>query len=197
MPGGTAGTSGAPPGMAASSDNTSCSGDADCDRSSYCLSGRCAPDAGNGESCSRAAMCSSGNCSGGVCCSFGQCCHDNSECRTKRKICASRSTCTGTQIAQECRNNMCQDGAPVAEDSACDGMEALKCGRYRAVVCQGGSANACPTTCASDTDCAIGNSCNTGACLKRCSADDECDQSNHEMCVGGFMGPGMGVCVDL
>jgi hypothetical protein len=194
---GTAGTSGATPGMGESSDNTSCSGDRDCDPSSYCLSGQCIPDAQNGESCSRAAMCSSGNCAGGLCCSFGQCCRDNSDCRTSRKICVSRSTCTGAQIAQECRNNMCQDGAPVTETSACDGMEALKCGRYRAVVCQGGSASPCPATCANKSDCAIGNNCVTGVCLKACSVDDECDRSNHEMCVGASNGPGMGVCVDL
>jgi len=164
-----AGVSGAAPGMGNSSDDPRCLGDGDCDRSGYCLSGRCVPDGVNGEDCSRAAMCVSGNCSGGLCCSSGQCCRNKSECRPGPQSCVDRSTCTGTRIEQECRSNRCQDGATVPDTSACDGMEPFSCeDGFRPGVCQTGYAPPCPTSCASDEDCDQDRSytCNGRTCIQ-------------------------------
>ncbi len=116
---------------------TRCSADQNCVAGYFCQdsSQQCAPALGNGSQCSRNAMCSSGFCVDGFCC--------NSAC--------SDGSCDRCDVAgSEGRCTIAAKGDPGAPS----------CGAY---LCDGKGA-ACPTACASASDCAPGVPCTDGHC---------------------------------
>lgn len=137
---------------------TSCQTHDDCRGDSFCDAGECVPQRGDGETCDENAQCSSGSCSDGVCC---------------------ESACDG---ACETCSLPGEEGLCLARPAGTRGSPA--CGAF---VCDGDSRD-CPTTCASNADCASDAICDDGECITQkpnggaCSVNEQCQSG---ICVSG------------
>ncbi len=139
---------------------TSCLVDGDCTTGQYCAQGLCQGKQGTGTSCTANHECTSGQCVDGVCC--------NSACAGACDACdvaGSVGTCTARAVGSP--------GVP-------------SCAPF---VCAGNTATDCPTTCAGDEGCAVGQYCLGAACVPKqvngraCTSSTACT-SGH--CVDGF-----------
>lgn len=138
---------------------TSCAIDSQCASGFMCNGGECVPKALDGSACNTAEHCQSGFCVDGFCC--------DKECASPCDVC---SATLGASM-----NGVCSPvngaGMPACSPYVCDGVH-------------GG----CPTTCASDVNCATGYQCAESICVPAgsngtaCSTDNQC-QSGH--CVAG------------
>lgn len=156
------GTSGACP--------SGCQNDSNCEATKYCdQSGACVSRKANGASCNLAAgadclvagcrACTSNQCVDGVCCD---------------SACNGGPCDTCAQAAGASANGTCTT-LPKGASPAPPGCPGFLCG--------GGSA-ACPSTCASSSDCASGYFCSAGSCLPKKAQGSDC--TAQEQCGSGL-----------
>ena len=97
-------------------------------------------------------------------CVGDNCCETPADCDkfTQDPICINPIACQGTRMDATCIDNTC-DSKSVDDDSACDEtVEALDCGLYATVYCNGNvdqTAPSCLNSCTLDDDCVAGASC--------------------------------------
>ncbi len=195
-----------------------CAGDATCVAAAYCAGGKCLPKASNGSECSTAASCTSGHCVDGVCCdgactgtcvacsnvktgsTDGKCTSvkdktdPDNECAAaaagtcgQTGLCGDAGTCALYDSATQCIAPSCSGGVQVAA-GICNGLGTCAAGassQCSPFACGG---TACTTTCVSDTNCAPGHYCSSGACLPLkangvvCTVNGQCSSAS---CVDG------------
>jgi hypothetical protein len=136
-----------------------CTDDTGCTPTTYCdTSGACLPQLGNGSVCSRARQCTSGNCVDGYCC--------DTACAGGCDVCnqpGSTGTCTKVSAGTVGQNP--------------------SCGNY---LCGGGAS--CPTTCATDSNCATGTWCSGNQCVAPLAQGTACTRARQ--CATGFCASG-------
>jgi hypothetical protein len=164
-----------------------CSGDGDCVGGYYCSSGTCVAQSQNGKGCSAANQCTSGFCVDGVCCDapcngqcqacdvvVGQCSVVTGDPHGSRPACTGTGTCKGTCdganptsctfpgsstscAAAGCTGDVSQPAGTCDSAGSCAIPATKNCLPYS---CQSSSGD-CLTSCAGDTDCAQGATCDT------------------------------------
>jgi hypothetical protein len=179
----------------------------------------------DGERCSRNSQCASEYCDNGFCCADGECCRDAEDCGEGSgiaDICEDHSECQGVRGRFTCNENRCRVRDAKDDDRACDdAVEADGCGPYRSAFCTGDreqAAPACPTSCASDSECdrtarcvdercvdsrrrngascerrgdCTSDVCEDGRCCRAagdCDATEEVTQADEMSCLGIFTG---------
>jgi hypothetical protein len=196
---------------------TMCASKADCMGGNYCQSSVCMPQLPNGAACSTTDQCLSGFCTDGVCCNSacnGQCqaCNVSTFVGTcspvtgvphaPRMPCSSDGSmcggsCDGMNLTScayptsSCRAPSCAGGVATLAAS-CDG--AGSCPSVVTKSCApltcNAAGSACANSCASDTDCASGNYCDSnGQCLKQGGIAAACTASNQ--CLSSFCADGV------
>ena len=176
----------------------SCTGDGDCQSSTYCSGGACVPDEPNGTACARDAECQTGQCVDGVCCD-SPCGGDCRGCSAAVKGQGADGVCEPVVAGTDPDNN-CPADPPdsCGADGLCDGTgqcrqfapSTTSCG---ATTCDGNSVEGrlcngsgqCLTS--TGIDCAP-FACIGDACALSCTTDAECASGNR--CNGA-------VCVAL
>jgi hypothetical protein len=122
-----------------------CSGDTDCGTNNYCEAGRCRRTQVNGGACNRTPQCASGFCADGVCC-----------------------------------DTACGDGCAACNNLGAIGtcgiapLHAAGRGACAPLLCDG-TTNQCPTSCARNSDCAVGFACAQSGTPRTCLADGDND----------------------
>jgi hypothetical protein len=138
---------------------TSCTSNADCQMGFNCQMGSCVGGSGqpNGSTCGAASQCASGFCASGVCC--------ETACTAACQACnISPGRCLARPAGSVCAGQSCM-GSTFVAPSFCSGAGMCvspppqSCAPY---VC---GMNSCQTSCASNTDCQVGFSCQAGACV--------------------------------
>jgi len=193
----------------------SCVSDADCVANAYCDgTSHCAPDQGNGKSCSKGSQCANGNCVDGVCCDQA-CSGPCQACSAAKKGSGNNGVC-GSIKAGDDPDNDCSADAPSTcqNDGVCDGKGA--CRKYEAATacganqcsgsqltgrqCDGAGhcvngatsscapylclSSSCATSCGDDNGCVGGSYCAGSNCTGKVDNGETCS-SNHE-CSSGF-----------
>ena len=190
-----------------------------CDPDEQCtgMAAACPPDLfenamfvcnpGTGDVCDPAELCP-GVAGGG--CPMDIVSPNTTSCRIAADLCDAEELCSGVAddpcppddvhpTTVSCRSIM---GACDVEDF-CDGMNGacpadavLPDGDSGSPMCMtylcDGMSNDCPTTCVDDTDCVMGNWCDSGMCVPQGNPGDNCGGANE--CLSGFCANG--VCCD-
>jgi hypothetical protein len=200
-----------------------CASDTDCVASAYCDgTSHCAPDQGNGKSCTKASQCANGNCVDGVCCD--QACSGTCQACSAAKKGAGKDGVCGNIAADSDPDNDCAADAPSTckSNGDCDGQGACKkylagtecganqcsgsqltgrqcdglgnCGNGQTTSCAPYVCltSSCATGCGDDNGCVAGSYCAGGACKAKADNGQACT-SNHE-CSTAFCVEG--VCCD-
>ena len=168
---------------------TTCSADAQCDSTAYCMMSNCVPKVGNGTACVNGSTCGTGNCVDNVCCDTA--CAGTCKACTAAKTGGASGAClnitANTDPDLECAGPSCTGGtqtnAKLCSAGACVAAGTTPCTPY---VC---GSNACKATCAADGDCVATAYCSGVACAAKkaqgaaCGAPNECANGN---CVDGF-----------
>lgn len=125
----------------------------------------------NGEACTQDAECASQHCNSGLCCGGGECCKSAADCGPADAViilCDDPRQCQGTRGRSACSDFHCDRVAVEEDDSACtDEVKVDSCGDYRSVYCDGRPKQErppCPTSCADDSACDPGVTCQSGVC---------------------------------
>ncbi len=149
------------------------------------------------------ASCVSGHCDNGFCCDSGNCCSVADDCPAAFRAAptcsdaTSTTTCQGTRRDAACQNFICAT-LTVPDDSACAGA-ARDCGAYKAIACTSDVTQpeaACPTTCASNGDCAPGYGCDASShCVAAVGTGAACSGTGQGTCQAGLKCEN-GVCCD-
>ncbi|MBI2391626.1 MAG: hypothetical protein HYV09_18705 [Deltaproteobacteria bacterium] len=187
---------------------TSCTGDASCVSTHYCVSGACVPrkPAGAGQACTAGRECVGGNCVDGYCCTAacaGQCeaCNEPGKLGTCSAVTGAprgtRTACAGVGVGTTCghqcngvNRTACQyppADARCSVNGCTDGIET------HASFCDGaGKCNdvpkscgaykcdavGCKSVCTSKTDCVAGFTCTLGVCVALDGLGKDCTDAS-------------------
>jgi len=144
-----------------------------------------------GVTCTANAECPTGHCQNGYCCLSGDCCGSDLDCDAydAAPACLVAPTCQGNSAQGICNpQNQCETQF-LDDDSGCDSLvEANTCYPYLPVYCSGAtdqSAPTCPSTCASNADCAASNYCDgSNSCVPKEANGSVCATSS--ACQSGY-----------
>jgi len=172
---------------------TSCSSDAQCGSSAYCMMSNCVPKIVNGTACASGAVCGSGNCIDNFCC--------DTACGGTCKACSAalsvgaNGTCsnvkTNTDPDGNCTAAVCADATTLTKAQVCNASAVCASPSPATTACSPFlcSGAACTATCAVDSDCASTAYCVGTTCTAKkaqglaCTASNQCGTGN---CIDNF-----------
>ena len=178
---------------------SACENDEQCSLSAHC-DDICKDDLPDGYSCDEDTDCVSSHCVNGVCCKAGDCCIEPNDCPpvySSPATCEMPAQCQGVRVDALCESFQCKSTGTQGDDSGCGPeIQALDCGDFKPVYCNGAKfqvAPSCPATCSDDQQCLPGFHCD-GKCLVDLEDGGECDEdsdcqaghcANAHCCVDG------------
>ncbi len=172
---------------------TSCSADAQCSASAYCMLSNCVPKTVNGTVCTSSSICSSGSCVDGFCCN--NTCSATCQACSAAKTGGTNGTCASitanTDPDVECTAASCS-GTTLTKAQLCNNAGACASPSPTTTACAPFlcSTNACTTTCAADSDCTATSYCDGTTCVAKKAQGAACtgtgNQCSSGNCVDGF-----------